>query len=957
MGDLKRMAVLLRAKLLACLPLAVNFSTAENVEFNRDIRPILTKNCTACHGGVKEAGGVSFVFREKALAEAESGNAPIVPGKPEVSEMMRRIRSTDPDDVMPQPKHGPPLAKTEIALIEQWISQGAAWQEHWSFVPPSEPSMPVVVHKDWPNMPMDHHVLSLLEKEKLLPSPEASPAEWLRRVSLDLTGLPPSPEELTTFENAVAQDPKAAREAVVDRLLESPRFGERWATVWLDLARYSDTYGFEKDPHRDIWPYRDWVIDAFNADMPYDQFTIEQLAGDLLPNPSASQKLATAFHRNTQTNTEGGTDDEEFRVAAVIDRVSTTWTTWQATTFGCVQCHAHPYDPIDHDEFYQFKAFFDSSEDHDLDDDFPRMRLAHDPARRDEAADLENRILLERRALNDEGRHMMEKLAEWTPFMPSEMAPSHGKLTVDSKGVILADGTFPVGNAHVIRGAADDFTALRLTILPDSDDPAQWPERGSLITQLDITHIDATGARVPVPFREIIADHLSGNSQPNTRGNIGDYPKLHGPRTYVLIPTNPMSFQGNGKLEISMKHGKSTTGNQGTPVRRFRVDLSSQAEWNTWGREPERQSRRDSLAAMQKTLDSIPATLVPVMQEREPSGKRDTRVFARGNRLTKEQSVDPGVPALLASNKTQKPGNRLEMARWLVDGENPLTARVMVNRLWAELFGIGIVETQEDFGTSGTKPSNQDLLDHLALRFQSTHHWSVKATLREIVLSSTYRQTHRATPEMVARDPDNRLLARGPRNRLSAEMIRDQALAVGGLLSAKIHGASVFPPQPAGVWNSVYSGASWKESKGEDRYRRGVYTYSKRTSGFPGFLSFDAPSRDICSPRRLRSNTPLQALVTLNDPAHIEAAQAFAKRMSTHATDLRAQLAHGVLLATQMTADNRMLDELVSLHADASKFYQETTPADVSKLADTPTAAALVLTANTILNLDSALTK
>ena len=929
--------------------LLVAFAKAEErVEFNRDIRPILTKHCTACHGGVKEAGEISFIYREKALAPGKSGKIPIVPGKPAESEMLRRLRSTDPDEVMPKPKHGPPLPEAEVALIERWIRQGAEWQNHWSFVPPKETVVTNISDEKWPAAPLDRFIMQRLDREKLKPSPEAPPAEWLRRVTFDLTGLPPSPEELADFE----KNP-AARAGVVDRLLASPHFGERWATVWLDLARYSDTYGFEKDPNRDIWPFRDWVIRAFNAGMPYDQFTIEQLAGDLLPNASAEQRLATAFHRNTQTNTEGGTDDEEFRLAAVIDRSATTWTTWQATTFGCVQCHSHPYDPIEHDEFYKFLAFFNSTEDCDQDDDFPRMKVAADPAKSAEASGLEINLRILREQLNAPGHDLAAATRDWENFTPTTFAPSHGTLTLSGDGTIRSEGTLPMGNVHKVSGPAPAFSALRLKIFPDSDDPKKWPERGSLVSVFQVSLIDAAGVSAPVAMKEVFVDHFGEPNEPDPSGNVGGYPKLDGPREFVFVPEMPISPAPGAKLEIAMTQNGETGGSQATPVRRFALETSNRPEWTTLVNDPQRLATWHSRDEMATHYKAIQGTMVPVMTERVA---RETRVFARGNRLSKEAVVTPGVPKLLASSRSKDGMSRLEMARWIASPENPLTARVMVNRLWSELFGIGIVQTSEDFGTSGTPPSHPELLDHLALRFENDFKWSIKAMLREIVLSSTYRQTHRASKSLVVTDPNNRLLARGPRNRLSAEMVRDQALAVAGLLSPKMQGPPVFPPQPEGVWRSVYNGAKWTESKGEDRYRRGIYTYIKRTSGFPGFLTFDAPSRDLCTARRLVSNTPLQALVTLNDPAYIEAAQGLAKRMAASSADLPAQLALGVLLATQQSASPAMIAELSSLHADSLEAYQKS-PAESTKLGDHPSVAALVVVASTILNLDSALTR
>ncbi|MDX1680881.1 MAG: PSD1 and planctomycete cytochrome C domain-containing protein [Akkermansiaceae bacterium] len=931
---------------------ALHAGLMAEVEFNRDIRPILTKDCTACHGGVKAAGGISFIYRDMALSEGDSGKRAIVPGKPEESEMIRRMRHSDPDEVMPKPKHGPPLAEEKIQLIEQWIREGAEWQEHWSFVPPKHVAVEKVSDESWPSQPLDRYVLKRLDEEGLKPSAEAPPAEWLRQVSFDLIGLPPTLDELKTFEQAHARDPQAAREEVVDRLLASPHYGERWAVVWMDLARYSDTFGFEKDPGRTIWPWRDWLIRAFNADMPYDQFTIEQLAGDLLPEPTADQRLATAFHRNTQNNTEGGTDDEEFRVAAVMDRVATTWTAWQATTFGCVQCHAHPYDPIEHEEYYKFTAFFNNTEDHDLDSDYPWMKVPEEAQLAERTSELELRMHELRVQLNADGHRLLADADQWRPFTPDEFSPTHGELQVTSDGSIRASGTLPVLSAHVLSGPVSDFQALRLDILPESDDPTQWPERGSMVKKLELRLIDAQGESTPIKLKEAFADKMTGVKALEADGNLGAYPKLHEPRWFVVVPEKPVVTRQGDRLEIKLQHGYATAGSQATPVRRFTVKLSNDGSWRKLVEDSTRQATWQRRAELEEEYKAINGAMVPIMVE---GPKRETRLFARGNRLSKEQAVEPGIPKLFGG-QSGPDMNRLDMAKWLVSEDNPLTARVMVNRLWQQLFDLGLVETVEDFGTSGTPPSHPALLDHLALRFQFEHDWSIKAMLREIVLSSTYRQSHKATPELLERDPRNELLARGPRKRLSAEMVRDQALAVGGILSDKMHGPSVFPPQPAGVWKSVYNGKKWKESKGADRVRRAVYTYHKRTAPHPAFLTFDAPSRDLCTARRITSNTPLQALVTMNDPAHIEAAQGFAKRMQEHSPKLAKQLSHGMFLATQREADSSIIGELEALYREAAEDYR-THPEEAKHLADTPEEAAMVLVANTILNLDAALTR
>lgn len=940
---------------------------AEEISFNRDIRPIFLKNCTACHGGVKEAGGISFIYRDRAIIEGESGKIAIVPGKPDESEIMRRIRSTDPDEVMPQPKHGSPLKEKEITLLETWISEGAKWEEHWAFMPPVEKNIPTLKNETWPTQALDRLVLENLEKNKLTPSPQASAAEWLRRVSFDLTGLPPNIEALKQLEAAWSTDGKAAREKVVDQLLASPAYGERWATVWLDLARYADTFGFEKDPHRDIWPWRDWVIRSLNADMPYDQFTIEQMAGDLLPNATADQILATAFHRNTQTNTEGGTDDEEYRVAAVIDRISTVWTTWQATTFSCVQCHSHPYDPIAHEEFYEFMDFFNQSEDSDLKNEFPRIKVAGD-----EWVKLHRETRQLREALDAEGHKISD--TKWNLLETISFAPQHGTMRIDKDGMILSEGNLRSGTTHKLSGHFPKIDALKFSVFPQSDDPKNWPEIGAFVTLFNIDKISADGKRTQIPIGEVIADHLTGSTDPmsafaqkgigekfnrfmdesgrdGARSGLGEFPRITGPRWFVILPENQIALQPGETIEISLKQGANTNESQPTYVRRFKIEVTEDARYTALRTDPKRAETWQKVFSNLDRMAAIKGPEVPVMFDRPAAGKRETRLFARGNRMTKEQLVKADVPDLLRGTfPKNEEVTRLDMARWMVSAENPLTSRVMVNRLWGEVFGIGIVETMEDFGTSGTMPSNLALLDHLALRFQGEHKWSIKQALREIVLSSTYLQSSKATPELLERDPKNQLVARGPRNRLTAEMIRDQALTTSGLLSGKMFGPSVFPPQPAGVWSSVYSGANWNTSKGEDKYRRGIYTYTKRTSGFPGFLTFDAPSRDLCSARRIVSNTPLQALVTMNDPAHIEAAAALAEKARQHANSLEEQIGFAYLTVTQRQPDKQILSELTSLYQDLKKETFD----GKSDMGPDP---AMTLTANTILNLDAALTK
>ncbi|MGB6221470.1 PSD1 and planctomycete cytochrome C domain-containing protein [Haloferula sp.] len=935
---------------------------AEPVDFNRDIRPVLTKNCTTCHGGVKMAGEVSFLYRDDVLGKGESGKPVVVPGDPDASEMIRRILSDDPDDRMPPPDHHPkPLKAEEVDLLIRWVEQGAAWGEHWAFKPPVKPEIPEVSDAAWPRQAHDAFILARLEAEGLEPAPATDLAKWLRRTSFDLTGLPPTPADLEHLESAAATDLEAAMAAEVDRLLASPAYGEKWAAMWLDLARYSDTFGFEKDPHRDIWPWRDWVVDAFNADMPYDAFTIKQLAGDLIEKPEPGDLIASAFHRNTQNNTEGGTDDEEFRMAAVIDRVNTTWTAWNATTFGCVQCHAHPYDPIPHDDYYRFQAFFNNSEDVDINNDFPRTKVAKDPNQQAEAMRLEKEIQTQRRAINRPLRELASNVDKWQTalFDKAVVKPPTGTLSQRDDGIVITAGTTPTRSIFILETAAEPLALIRVEIFPAQDDPKDWHGRGMVISGFEASYVGANGERRPIALREVAADFLAGPFDPNDslkkgHAGFGDYPMTKGPRTAWFIAEKAVSPNEGEKLEFQIRHGATCNETQNTVLQKFRISLSDDELLTRYVTGADHRKGWDGLEKLEAQYKSIQGMTIPVMRERSGAARRETRVFIRGNRMTLDKLVEPGIPEVFGG--PQESQDRLDMAEWLVGKDNPLAARTLANRLWEQIFGMGIVETLGDFGSSGALPTHPELLDFLALRLRDDHQWHLKPFLRELVLSSTYRQSNRATASMLEKDPRNRLLARGPRNRLTAEMVRDQALLLSGRLSRKMGGPPVYPPQPEGVWNSVYSGAKWQTSMGEDRYRRALYTYNKRTAGYPAFLTFDGSARDVCLPQRIPTNTPLQALVTLNDPAHIEFAQAFAKRMAEAGPKLPVQLAHGYRLITLEHATPEVIEVLASLHADAAADYQQN-PNEAAKLASTPDEAALVLVANTLLNSDFALNR
>ena len=877
----------------------------EKVSYNQHIRPILNKNCLACHGGVKKESGFSLLFEEEAKSANESGKLAIVPGDARHSEMIRRITSDDPDLCMPP--EGDPLSEEEITLLKKWINQGAEWETHWALNKPEKQELPKVKTKNWPINKIDHFILANLDKNGLHPSSPAAPHILLRRLSLDLTGLPPTPKEVKDFSKTYDQEKYQQK---IEELLDSPHFGEKWASLWLDLARYADSKGYEKDGFRNIWRFRDYVIESFNQDKPFDQFTIEQLAGDLLPNPSEEQLIATAFHRNTMNNDEGGTDDEEFRVAAVIDRVNTTFEVWQGLTMSCVQCHSHPYDPFRHEEYYELMAFFNNTSDEDVPSEAPNWK-DFKPDDEEKINQIKNWVA---RHASDDPEQKSKDIEYFIHLTEPKIHPKYfdsitdGTLN-DNKYLALDDGGFcrirdiwltgmnellvnygGNGKGHFeLRMDGTDGPVLATTYLPET--------KGSWNFQT-----------FSVPLTAQTGHHdlylVYRNPGGKRSGNIG-----------WLMPYQSLP-------------GKSESGY--AQVKKQMVELLNAKTENT-----------------------------PIMLERPDHFSRTTRIFERGNWLVHGEKVVPEVPASMPALAEQYPANRLGLAKWLVSSENPLTARVMVNRIWEQIFGIGIIETVEDFGTQGAQPSHPQLLDHLAWRFIHIHQWSIKSLIREIVSSATYQQSSHSTPELNRMDPYNRLLARGPRFRLTAEQVRDQALAVSGLLSDKMNGPSVMPPQPEGVWQVIYSGNQWETDTTEDRYRRGLYTFWRRTAPYPSMVAFDSPSREFCVQRRIRTNTPLQSLVTLNDTVYFEAAQALAALMEKENT-LDKKLMAGWRKATLKPADSTKLNSLKNFYRKAKQDIASgntSTSITGPYLPANEDNAALVMTASVILNLDEFLTK
>ena len=951
------------------------------IDFGTQIRPILNRNCTGCHGSIKQAGDLSFIYREQALDA-------ITPGKPEQSELIARITTSDPDDKMPPvDEHPEGLEPREIELLTNWVKQGAKWSDHWAFVKPQlADQLPPIKDAAWPRARHDHFILARLEAKNLGASPEANPAQWLRRASFDLTGLPPTPEEFREFlggdkekvrrgdnqTKALAENPVSSSDFLpvspspeffdraVEKLLASPHFGERWAQMWLDLVRYADTMGYENDLARTVWPYRDWLIRAFNDDMPFDQFTIKQIAGDLLPEKNIDNLVATICHRNSQTNVEGGTDDEQFRVAAVIDRINTTWTVWHGLTFGCVQCHSHPYDPFRHEDYYRFMSFFNNTEDCDINTEYPLLQYPKSNGHLNDVFALREEITTLRRELNEDGRQLAESGdIAWQKVENPELSTTRGKIWQAKDGRIRTGGTPAADMIIQVDFPARPVTALRASIFPQTEDPAKLPERGSVITKLTLTLIEKDGSEREIPLTDVVADTLSGPYDPieATRAGakgFGAYPKLFHRRWAVFPLEKPLDPPPGSKLRVSIQNSATTTGAQLTQVRRFAIETSGDPRWGEFTAAPRRKAKWQKYRELDKQMKEIPTVAIPVMAERPAESARETRLFVRGNWADKDELVSPGTPEILHAPKS-KPASRLDLAEWLVDPENPLTARVFVNRVWAQLFGIGIVETLEDFGSSGELPSHPELLDDLAHRFQNEMNWSLKTLLRELVLSSTYRQDNRVSSQKLDADPRNRLLSRGPRTRLTAEMVRDQALTASGLLTRTQFGSPVMPPQPAGVWEGAFTGANknrkWIESEGSDRYRRALYTYWKRTAPYPSFVTFDAPAREVCSPRRISTNTPLQALVTLNDPVYLEASRALGRRMD------KAGIAAGYLAVVLSKPDKATTDELTSLYKSALAELESNFDKESQSLGATPREAALTIVANAIYNLDVALTK
>jgi len=992
----------------------------DEVHFSRDVRPILNQNCMPCHGGVRQKNGVSFLFREEALGTGKSGKRTIVPGKPNESELIARVTSSDPEARMPY--HAPPLPRQQIDVLRRWIKQGAKWEDHWAFVAPKPQALPNIKHTDWPRQPLDRFILVRLEKQGLSPTPEADKSALLRRVSLDLTGLPPAPQEQASF---LADSSPNAYEKQVDRLLASPHYGERWASMWLDLARYADTKGYEKDLERPgVWPYRDWVINAFNRNIPYDRFVIAQLAGDLLPNATFEDKIATSFHRQTPVNDEGGTDDEEFRTVAVMDRSATTWSVLNGLTMNCVQCHSHPYDPIRHVEYYKSLAFFNTTEDADLPEDTPVLRVPKDKARYPEAAHLQQEFAQLDSEVVSRGRQVEEQ-SQWSPIRiasatasatlawqweASELerrladlkaekpAPTKEKKQRKYLQQAVADARkraraeagkktpLPIADgdleAHsdisgkqtfelIAKVDAPLMTALRIEVYPTDKEVARHtPELGFIVDRIDAWVTGDRGQERKIVFHFLVPDSESSlesatsaaieakrelTDDPGANG-FQTVPNLFHTRWVVGVSDKPIKLSRGNQIKLRLTQTQEID-DKPALVRRVHLSVSGDESWQKLANDDGWSGKLAQLTKLTRQLKKIPTVPLPIMVDERDYDRRATLEFERGNFLTKiGPPLAPDVPGIFPRLPEGAPPNRLTLAKWFFAPGQPLTARTAVNRYWEQLFGTGIVETLENFGSVGEEPSHPELLDWLALHFQNDLHWDMKALLRELVTSATYRQSAKASPALIETDPHNRLLARGPQQRLTAEMVRDQALSASGLLSDEMGGPPVMPPQPEGVWNTVYNDSQWKDATGPDRYRRAIYTYIKRTSGYPSFLAFDASDHDTSLARRIPTNTPLQALVTLNDPVYFEAAQALARRMLSGQHSIDDAIKYGARLV--LSRDPTDL-ELAALRALFQKTVAAPTfePVAATVHHSSREFAAMTAVAGVLINLDAALTR
>lgn len=1033
-------------------------SAKEKLRFNRDIRPILSDACFHCHGPDEKErkGGLRLDLAEKAFLPGKSGLVPITAGNPDESEVLVRIfLESDDSDFMPPPESGKSLTAAQRDTLKRWIEEGAEYEGHWAFEKPERPALPAGKEAQHS---VDAFLMDRLEKEGLAMLPEADRETLLRRVSLDLTGLPPTLAELDAF---LGDTSEAAYEKVIDRLLASPHYGERMAMDWLDFARYADSNGFQSDGSRQMWPWRDWLIGAYNRNLTFDRFTIEQLAGDLLPNPTRDQIVATGFNRNHRLNGEGGRIEAEWFVETVIDRVETTGMTWMALTLNCARCHDHKYDPISQKEFYGLFAYFNSIEESGVlgreGSNTPPLIQLPDEAQSAELARLDTAIAKAGAAAKAANGEMAAALAQWEKDLRNRLAGSGGaaaastwvaasgesakslggaSLTRQADGSWLAGGKNPNNDTYEVTFSATAGTVggILLEVLPDASLPGKSLGRGSngnfVMTGLELALRLSDGKEQPIALASAAADYeqtgygvaaiLENAKAPTAKaakgwaidGNSADKKVA---RRAMFLAAAPVAVPAGASIAVRLRHQSnfgdhnvgrfriSTTafepalvkldGGSGLPanlaailtgdaVTRSEADHKALDAWFRANADHPVKRAAAALAAAKKQRADYEQSLPSVMVMKEKPAPREAFVLNRGEYDRPTDGVGRHLPAALPPLPAGAPQNRLGLAQWLVSGDHPLTARVWINREWERLFGTGIVKTSENFGSQAEWPVHAELLDWLAVEFVSptvlpavngkaAQAWDMKAMIKFLVMSRAYRQSSSVTPELVERDPENRLLARGPRFRLRGELVRDQALAVAGLMAPKVGGPSVRPYMPEGVWDetSRYGDLrGYKADTGEGLYRRSFYTIWKRTGAPPTMLLFDAPNRETCTPKRSRTNTPLQALALMNEVTFVEASRALAERMMREGGKTpEERLTTGYRLATSRKPDS---DTLLFLRdgfgSRLAEFQSQPEAAKVlishgaskpdPKL-DPAELAAYTVSANILLNLDRVITR
>ncbi len=1025
----RRVALVILALPLECF--------AASVDFGRDVQPILSDRCFACHGPdeAQRQAGLRLDIRGAAVAPAPSGRVPVSPGDPDASELLRRVASADPATRMPPAYMGQaPLDADEVDTLRRWIEDGAEYEVHWAFSPPQQLSLPGVSDPDWLRLDFDAFVLARLDSRRLRPSAEAAPAKWLRRMTLDLNGLPPSPAETRAFVLAVQREGESAYEDAVDAALASPRYGERMAMDWLDVARYADTHGFNNDSERTMWRWRDWVIGAFNENLPYDRFMVEQLAGDLLPRPTVDQLIATGFNRNHVINSEGGIIEEEYRVEYVADRVRTLGMAWLGLTIECARCHDHKFDPVSQEDYYRFFAFFDNvpelGEAGRVANAVP-MIPAPTAEQRRRIADLGSRIeALERR--NEAAAARWEPSAEATSSLTPLEYPANadvflgcedgkvdgiaglacGSLEIEREDEFKLEkhGAFTLG--LWLRAASNQDDVALFSAVDYSPDPTSTSHGNGIELRLVGGELELRmSKRFPsysITLRSEGAGlragqwHHAAVVYEGSEGKDSMRAKAAWTRLFVdgrEHATRVLHDDAQSGAEFvapfRLGHDNSSDGGQ------FQGRIDEVAIWKRALTEDEvrqafeatalpwasdrpgsgverrwlhRKLHPDAkLESLRRELFALERSLPTTMVMQEMAARRQTHVLIRGRYDSHGKPVEAGVPENLLGGWPEGASNdRLGLARWLTSRAHPTTARVVANRFWQQVFGVGLVKTSGDFGLQGEAPSHPGLLDWLAVDFMDSG-WDVKRLMKSIVLSATYRQDSAVAPALRDRDPENRLLARGPRFRLPAEAIRDQALSLAGLLSDRMGGPSVRPYQPEGLYDGIvvgadYPGTKWEQSEGENLYRRSLYTFWKRTLPHPAMTVFDAPDREFCTVQRSTTNTPLQALTLMNDPTFVEAARKLAERAirasgpdDSERVAVLFELAAGrrpseAEVGILRDSLQRFRDSFVAGDDDAQDLLSVGASATDAEIEPRELAAYAAL-ANLILNLDEVITK